>query len=256
MAGIQIRGKCIGEGRPKVILPLVEHTEAAILARGAEFSTLRADCVEWRVDLWDEPADAAALERCLQGLRQALGEKLLLVTFRTQAEGGQKAIPPEGYAALCCRVCASGCADLLDLELLPTGAALPGLIQQAHAAGVKVICSSHDFTGTPPQAQLMERMEQMFQAGADIAKLAVMPRCREDVLELLAATAGMRRARPELPLVTMSMGPLGAVSRLWGEAMGSAMTFAAAGKSSAPGQLELELVNAALDALRIEGASI
>ena len=43
----------------------------------------------------------------------------------------------------------------------------------------------------------------------------------------------MRQVHPELPLVTMSMGALGAVSRLWGEAVGSAMTFASAG-SPAP----------------------
>lgn len=246
-----VRGCRIGEGRPKVILPIVETSEEAILARGVEFSTLRADCVEWRVDLWEEAADAPALERCLHGLRQVLGTKLLLVTFRTQAEGGQKALSPEDYAALCRRVCASGCADLLDLELLPTGAALPGLIREAHAAGVRVICSSHDFSGTPPRAELLARLEQMRQAGADIAKLAVMPRCREDLLELLSATTEMDRAHPELPLVTMSMGALGAVSRLWGEAMGSAMTFASVGKSSAPGQLELDLVNQVLDALRV-----
>lgn len=152
---------------------------------------------------------------------------------------------------MCRQVCASGCADLLDLELRPTGDALPALIQHAHAAGVKVICSSHDFTGTPPQEELTARMEQMRSAGADIAKLAVMPHRPEDVLELLTATTQMRQAHPELPLVTMSMGALGAVSRLWGEAMGSAMTFASAGKSSAPGQLELDLVNQVLDALRL-----
>lgn len=251
MAYVAVRGYRIGEGRPKVILPIIEPTEAQILSRGAEFSTLRADCVEWRLDHWAEPIHSTALLRCLQGLRQVIGSKLLLVTFRSQAEGGEQSCSLEEYSALCRQVCASGCADLLDLELRPTGDALPALIQQAHAAGVKVICSSHDFTGTPPQEELTARMEQMRSAGADIAKLAVMPHRPEDVLELLTATTQMRQVHPELPLVTMSMGALGAVSRLWGEAMGSAMTFASAGKSSAPGQLELDLVNQVLDALRL-----
>ena len=47
----------------------------------------------------------------------------------------------------------------------------------------------------------------------------LLSRCREDLLELLSATTEMDRAHPELPLATMSMGALGAVSRLWGEAM-------------------------------------
>lgn len=47
------------------------------------------------------------------------------------------------------------------------------------------------------------------------------------------------------------MGPLGAVSRLCGEAFGSAMTFANPGTASAPGQVGLDVVNAVLDSLRL-----
>ena len=46
MSCVNIRGCRIGEGRPKVILPIVERTEAAILEKAAQFSTLLADCVE------------------------------------------------------------------------------------------------------------------------------------------------------------------------------------------------------------------
>ena len=52
-------------------------------------------------------------------------------------------------------------------------------------------------------------------------------------------------------VITMSMGPLGAVSRLCGEAFGSAMTFANPGTASAPGQVGLDVVNAVLDSLRL-----
>ena len=45
-----------------------------------------------------------------------------------------------------------------------------------------------------------------------------MPQSRADVLELLAATAEMADRHPETPIITMSMGALGAVSRLSGEA--------------------------------------
>ena len=48
MSSITIRRCCIGEGRPKVIVPIVERTEAAILQKAAAFSTSSADCVEWR----------------------------------------------------------------------------------------------------------------------------------------------------------------------------------------------------------------
>ena len=50
MSCVNVRGCPIGEGRPKTILPIVEGTEAAILEKAVQFSTLPADCVEWRAD--------------------------------------------------------------------------------------------------------------------------------------------------------------------------------------------------------------
>ena len=251
MSCVDIRGCRIGEGRPKVILPIVERAEAAILEKAAQFSTLQADCVEWRADWFQDCRDPAAVARCLQKLRVALGSKLLLVTFRTQAEGGQAALSPAEYRQFLELVLDTDCADLLDIEFFTAGADLPALIEQAHSAGVAVVCSSHDFAKTPPRAELVSRMVQMQQAEADLPKLAVMPRCRTDVLELLAATAEMTDHHPETPVITMSMGPLGAVSRLCGEAFGSAMTFANPGTASAPGQVGLDVVNAVLDSLRL-----
>ena len=64
MSCIPVRSCRIGEGRPKVIVPIVEYTEASILEKAAEFSTLRADCVEWRVDLFEGAKVLGAVARC------------------------------------------------------------------------------------------------------------------------------------------------------------------------------------------------
>ena len=251
MSCVDIRGCRIGEGRPKVILPIVERAEAAILEKATQFSTLQADCVEWRVDHFDDARTPGAVARCLAKLRVILKDKLLLVTFRTQAEGGQVALSPAEYRQFLELVLDTDCADLLDIEFFTAGADLPLLVEQAHTAGVPVVCSSHDFHKTPPRAELVHRMVAMQQAGADLPKLAVMPQSRTDVLELLAATAEMADLHPETPVITMSMGALGAVSRLAGEAFGSAMTFANPGQASAPGQVSLDIVNEVLDALHL-----
>ena len=251
MSCVDIRGCRIGEGRPKVILPIVERTEAAILEKTAQFSTLSADCVEWRVDWFEGFQSPAAIARCVQKLRVALRDKLLLVTFRTKAEGGEQALSHPEYLAFLRLILDTDCADLLDIEFFSAGERLPQWIATAHAAGVKVVCSSHDFQKTPPRAELVERMLRMQQAGADLPKLAVMPTCRTDVLELLAATVEMADHHPETPVITMSMGALGAVSRLCGEAFGSAMTFANPGTASAPGQVPLDVVDTVLDSLRL-----
>lgn len=251
MSCVDIRGCRIGEGCPKVILPIVERAEAAILEKAAQFSTLQADCVEWRVDHFDDARTPGAVARCLAKLRVILKDKLLLVTFRTQAEGGQVALSPAEYRQFLELVLDTDCADLLDIEFFTAGADLPLLVEQAHTAGVPVVCSSHDFHKTPPRAELVHRMVAIQQAGADLPKVAVMPQSRTDVLELLAATAEMAEHHPETPVITMSMGALGAVSRLAGETFGSAMTFANPGQASAPGQVSLDIVNEVLDALHL-----
>ena len=77
----------------------------------------------------------------------------------------------------------------------------------------------------------------MQELGADILKIAVMPQSKQDVLTLLAATEEMVKTYAEKPVVTMSMSGMGLISRIAGEAFGSAITFGAAKKASAPGQI-------------------
>ena len=136
MSCVNIRGCRIGEGRPKVILPIVERTEAAILEKAAQFSTLSADCVEWRADWFEGFQSPAAIARCVQKLRVALRDKLLLVTFRTKAEGGEQALSHPEYLAFLHLILDTDCADLLDIEFFTAGADLPKLVEQAHSAGV------------------------------------------------------------------------------------------------------------------------
>ena len=82
----------------------------------------------------------------------------------------------------------------------------------------------------------------MLDLGADIAKLAVMPRNRADAARLLLATAQAAAQRPGKALITMSMGRDGAVTRYCGGAFGSAATFGTLSAASAPGQPPVNLL--------------
>ncbi len=111
-----------------------------------------------------------------------------------------------------------------------------------------MIASSHEFHRTPPKEEMVLRLKKMEELGADAAKLAVMPENAGDVLALLTATVEADQ-KLEIPVVTMAMGRLGALSRISGMLTGSAMTFAAFGKASAPGQLSVEQVQTAWNIL-------
>ena len=93
------------------------------------------------------------------------------------------------------------------------------------------------------------RLMGMKKLGADVAKLACMPNSAKDVLTLLSATEAVKSQYPDEPIITMSMGKLGAISRISGEIFGSALTFGSAKKASAPGQLEVTTLQQILRAL-------
>ena len=94
-------------------------------------------------------------------------------------------------------------------------------------------------------------MDQMKHSNADIVKLAVMPQSADDVLRLLSETNHFHRRYPDQPLVTMSMGKLGAVSRICGEVFGSCVTFGVGKNASAPGQIEMAKLEEILQVLRL-----
>ena len=144
---------------------------------------------------------------------------------------------------------ALGCTEPIAIAYATATAAsvLEKVIKTAHECGVKVIASNHDFRKTPPKEELIARMRKMQELGADIPKIAVMPQSTEDLLTLLSATEEMRRCYADRPVITMSMAGTGLISRLCGEVFGSALTFGAVGKASAPGQINVNELERVLD---------
>lgn len=248
MEPIVVRGVVLGKGRPKIIVPVLGETVERLLQEAEQVKTIPADLVEWRVDWFDRFGDRTALLEAAAALRERLGEMPLLATFRTAREGGEKAIAPEEYRQQVETLAASSLIDLMDVEAFFGESLVRALIAFCHAEGVKVVLSNHDFAKTPDKEELMARLAYMEALGGDIAKLAVMPRTPGDVLTLLSAT-WERSQEAQKPVVTMSMGGLGAVSRLTGELFGSALTFGTAARSSAPGQIPVEKLAQVLNLL-------
>lgn len=233
---LNIRGLAIGQGSPRIVVPIVDVTKDGILSSAGTIRTMNADVVEWRCDRFSGGTDIASVTDVLKDLREVLGNIPLLFTFRTAKEGGEKALAPELYAILLKGAASTGFIDLIDVELFTGDEHVKDILASAHARNVFVIASSHDFQKTPGKEEILSRLKKMDILGADILKIAVMPQSRADVITLLDATQEADTLI-EKPVVTMSMGRLGLISRLCGEAFGSALTFGTVGAASAPGQM-------------------
>lgn len=240
MNTVKVRNIEIGAGIPKICVPIVGVTREEILAAAENIKSTKADVVEWRVDWYEDLFDFAKTEATMQALREALGEMPILFTFRTSKEGGEKAIETETYVELNQNAAKTGLIDLVDVEAFTGDEAVKSVVETAHENGVKVIASNHDFHKTPAKEEIVSRLRKMQELGADIPKIAVMPQNKKDVLTLLAATEEMASEYADRPIITMSMSETGVISRLSGEVFGSALTFGAVGKVSAPGQMGIE----------------
>ena len=272
-------------GLPAVAVSLTGPSLAQARTQARSAIDAGADVLELRVDLLEEagalaapdPLDAATVAaqvlECLRGLREAIdttdgadaGSPVLL-TCRTAAEGGRAQLDDTAYGSLL-RSVLDGLTDwaperrpvAIDVEV--QRGCLPQVCTQAHGLGIDVVASFHDFEATPADEALEEVLARMAREGADLAKIAVWPTSADDVARLLGvcarATAGAGEAAAlGVPVAAMSMGALGAVSRV-APAFGSALTFAVVpdeqgqARASAPGQLPIQDVRRCLGLLKV-----
>ncbi len=238
------------EGRPVLCVPVVAADRAAILEKVRTLAEKETQMIEWRADCFTALSDADAVRALLGEIGSLTPHTVVLFTIRTKSQGGRADLTERDLCYRCELAAKSGAVDLIDWEYLerekPTRE-----IRRLQEMGARVIASHHDFKETPDDVMLRLVMEQLVKSGADMAKLAVMPRTAQDVIRLLALTEETRRQHPDVPLITMSMGELGKVSRIAGEPFGSCVTFGADGASSAPGQMDAKALGGILDALHV-----
>ncbi len=246
---IDIRGTIIGGEQPCICLPLVSSGLDDLLSEAEELVARKPDILEWRVDAFSLYDDIESCIDSLTKLRSVIGEMPLIFTCRGDREGGLQKLSQQERQRLVVRAMATGLVDMVDSELDNNDLFLDTIIQESKSAGVALILSHHNFTETPAESFICDVLERAQEKGADIAKIAVMPNCYADVLTLLSATNISRIGNIRVPMITISMGVEGGVSRLAGGLFGSDVTFAAGRESSAPGQHAIDDLRAGMKLL-------
>ena len=253
---IDLRGRRLGGPTPLVCSPLVARTPDRLAAETAAVLAKRPDVIEWRVDFFEPIADTAAVLAAGRAMRAAAGDTPIVFTCRGAHEGGQTIpLDAEGVVRLYDAVGGAGLVDLIDFELSNPPALVRRVRERTREQGTRLILSYHNFGYTPGHDALVDRFLEADRLGADVGKVAAMPRDRADVLTLLSATA-TAEAKARIPLISMSMGPLGVATRMVGGVFGSSLSFAIGEGASAPGQMPIADLVAMFGALaRARGES-
>jgi 3-dehydroquinate dehydratase type I len=156
-----------------------------------------ADCVELRLDLFEEPFDLAVL------LRER-GDLPAVATLRPPEQGGRCALPASERLRVLTTAAELG-AEYVDLEFDAASQAAQAAVR---AAGARVIISRHDFSGMPsglPDTWWRELADQ----GADVVKVVGTARDVRDCLEVFRALD-----RADRPTIALAMGEAGLATRV------------------------------------------
>ncbi|MDR0235140.1 type I 3-dehydroquinate dehydratase [Acinetobacter sp.] len=223
----------------KTIVPITAKTQEQALAQAKVIaSNPDADLAEFRIDLLDFASNTQQVIALGHQLKQILGTKPMIATIRTHNEGGQLTITDVDYAKTYQAYLKQPFMDMLDVEMFRDPQAVSNIVKQAHAKKVLIVMSNHDFKKTPNEDEIIQRLLKQDELGADILKIAVMPQNKQDVFTLMNATLKVSQ-QSKKPLLTMSMGKLGTISRIATANMGGSFSFGMIGEASAPGQIDV-----------------
>ncbi|MDN8449513.1 type I 3-dehydroquinate dehydratase [Acinetobacter baumannii] len=223
----------------KTIVPITAKTKEQALAQAQVIAnTADADLAEFRIDLLSFASDTKQVIALGHELKKILGNKPMIATIRTKNEGGQLEISDADYGKTYQAYLKNPFMDWLDVEMFRDQKVVSEIVQKAHQKKVLVVMSNHDFQKTPSQDEIEKRLLKQDQMGADVLKIAVMPKSKQDVFTLMNATLKVSQQTTK-PLLTMSMGQLGTISRVATANMGGSYSFGMIGQASAPGQIDV-----------------
>ncbi|WP_445403402.1 type I 3-dehydroquinate dehydratase [Acinetobacter vivianii] len=223
----------------KTIVPITAKTKEQAIAQAKVIAAnADADLAEFRIDLLSFASDSKQVIALGHELKQILGTKPMIATIRTHNEGGQLTISDADYGKTYQAYLQQPFMDMLDVEMFRDQQIVKNTVKLAHAKKVLIVMSNHDFQKTPAEAEIIKRLLKQDELGADILKIAVMPQSKQDVFTLMNATLKVSQ-QSKKPLLTMSMGKLGTISRIATANMGGSFSFGMIGEASAPGQIDV-----------------
>lgn len=224
---------------PKICVPIVGESEEEILAMAEKIKSSDVEIIEWRCDYFIYCKDSEKTKEILRKIRDKVDKIPIIFTLRTDLEGGKVKVETQKYLEIITQVALSKDAQAIDVEFSRGGEIAKEMAEICKENEIMLLLSYHNFEETPAKETLVDLFGRMKDAGADISKIAVMPRKKEDVFTLLEAAAISRTKNPKGALVAISMGEMGRISRICGGESGSVLTFASLEQGSAPGQIEV-----------------
>ena len=241
------QGPIQGE-RCAICVPIVGPTVEDILSQLEEAVQAKVDLIELRPDMWmkcsniSEDEYIPTIVTFVEEVHPRVVDMPVLFTWRTISEGGETPLCSDNYIKLLQAIVDQDLVQAIDVELFAYTEEIGSIMKQAHQQGMQTVMSYHNFQSTPDIETLHVYAERMVSVGAQVIKFALMPITNDDVLSVLQFTKELMERYRQLPRITMSMGQLGQITRTCGHVFGNCLTFGTLGQASAPGQVDVSIL--------------
>ncbi|WP_127147415.1 type I 3-dehydroquinate dehydratase [Veillonella sp. VA139] len=241
------QGPIQGE-RCAICVPIVGPSMEDILSQVQEAVQAKVDLIELRPDMWMKDSHISEEEyiptivNLVEEVHSKYEKIPVLFTWRTIGEGGETPLCSDNYIKLLQAIVDQDLVQAIDVELFAYTEEIGSIMKEAHHQGIQTVMSYHNFHSTPDIETLHVYAERMVSVDAQVIKFALMPTTNDDVLSVLQFTKELTERYPQLPRITMSMGQLGQMTRTCGHVFGNCLTFGTLGQASAPGQVEVAVL--------------
>lgn len=246
---VKLRNITLGSGHLALIMPIAARNEEEVISLAKEFEEHQPDILEWRVDYFDEVEDCQKLLAAAAALRKEVGDMAIMVTPRHHEENGVREIKPEAKKKILITLIQSGLVDMVDIEMRYGKNYIHGIKEECQKNGVALMVSYHDLVHTPDSQEVINLLKQEVDLGADVCKVSFVAETYGDTDRLGHSIALAREEGIEVPIVSISAGPKGTLSRICGDVFGSDGTFVSTGKTH---QIHIDDVRALRKTLKLD----
>lgn len=245
---VKLRNVVLGSGHLALIMPIAARSFEEVISLAKEFEPYDADILEWRVDYLEDLENLPALLETAKALREAVGERSIMVTPRHHEENGVREIKPEAKEKILFTLIRSGQIDMVDVEMRYGKSYIQNIRQECHRYGVALMVSYHDLKRTPDTPEVISLLQKEVELGADVCKVSFVAETYGDTDRLGKSIGKAREAGIDVPIVSISAGPKGVLSRICGDVFGSDGTFVSTGKTH---QIHIDDVRALRKSLKL-----
>lgn len=237
---VEVKGRIFGGDKLLECIPVISQGYDELIQDMTQVTSHKPDIIEWRVDWFNRLDETDYVISSLKKIAPIIQGIPILLTCRHISEGGAKEVPQQVRIDVITAACETGLIDVVDIEQANPDWFVTEIKSIVQKNNVRLLISTHDFSATPPEDEILDRIKKSKDMGADIAKVCYLPKDFSDVLNVAKATYRARSGECLIPLVTVSMGALGGITRVMGHEIGSDLSFLSAAGASGPGQMNIE----------------